>query len=223
MDLTKTYTLCIGVRKTITLDLGTYASDWYAVAATSDASLTTLYRPDGSVLGYAFENVTPGTYTASVTVRQSTADGDILGTYTIAVIVKSVCTELTTNCCEGVDIAWINREGGIQNFYFNGKAREFNVRQDDVANYIDSRGIARYARKGQVYRGMVISAGDITKEQVDLLDGLRISIQQYVEAATTLYPIVVDADNFTKYKRNDKFYDVTITFYYATPINIQTN
>lgn len=222
-DLVKTYTLCIGNRKTVLLDLNTYSVNWYAVSATTNGSMAPLYRPDGSILGWDFYNATPGTYTVVVNVKKGTADGDGLGTYTVSVIVKEVCTTLTTNCCEGLNIVWYNRQGGLQNFYFNGKSREFNVQQKDVAQYIDAQNIARFSRKKQVYRGVVVSAGDITKDQVDLLDYLRISIQQYVDATEDALPIIVDPDSFTKYRRNDKFYDVTITFFYATPINIQTN
>jgi hypothetical protein len=139
----------------------------------------------------------------------------------IHVLSQATCAETYSNCCGGINIQWLNQKGGMQNYYFNG-VRTFEVRQEEIKQFVDANSISRYSDRGKVYEGEIASTKAIPKTHADMLDSLRYSIQAYVNLDDVLYPILIDAEGYTKYKSKDKKYDVYLKFIYADPIKIQT-
>jgi hypothetical protein len=91
----------------------------------------------------------------------------------------------------------------MQNYYFNG-ARTFEVRQEEIKQFVDANSISRYSDRGKVYEGEIASTKAIPKAHADMLDSLRYSIQAYVNVDDVLYHILIDAEGYTKYKSKDK-------------------
>lgn len=227
MLLYKDIYLCGNANKFIPINFNNIYYNWFGVDDISDPQFTPVLSNSGSLMGYTFNETTPGIYTAEIQVKKDNNSGGIIANLTIKVHLSNECFATTTTCCAGQFIVWLNNIGGIESFFFNGKFAEYNVQQSGVTDYIDYLNIKRFNQKRFVYSGRVLTTGSITKEQADVLDGLKTSIQAWELTAgddneTIVTPIFIKADNFKKYKKMDKFYDVTIDFIYAKPINIQT-
>jgi len=218
---------------------------WYATTKFFQTQFTRQLRQDGSVRAFTINTATAtagAKYQASVFVFRNTPSGFNFGEYRLIVnilpspinVAAQNCFNTYNNCClpGGVHIQWLNQVGGMQNYYFNG-VRTFEVSQEDSRNYIDYNNISRYSDRGEVYQGETVSTKAIPKSHVDLLDSLRYSIQAYVVETVTdnpnfgtgfkiLNPIRISPDSFTKYKSNEKKFDVYLNFIYADPVKIQT-
>lgn len=231
-DVYRYIRLCEGEGTTIPLDFSEFSVYWYAllVSPFPVPPWTYYYREDGSLLSIDFAPVTlpGGTDSESFDIKIIVFDNvpgeqSQLKLVHLVVTVEKECRPLYDTCgaCGGVNIQWVNQTGGMQNYYFSG-VREFDVSQDNAKKYIDPGKVNRYSTRGQVYKGEVVTTKAIPKTHVELLDSLRYAIQAWVNVDDRLYPIVIDSDSYVKYKSKDKFFDVSMRFLYADPVNIQS-
>lgn len=223
MKVSKEIWLCASEQIEFGLDFAPVSLTWYAEQGDFDNEFEISYREDNSASDIRFSG-TPGTYTANFTVWQDVPNVGESIDYQVIVHVLSddECSELYDNCCDGINIQWLNQVGGMQNYYFNG-VKTFEVSQENAKRYIDYNKIARYSDRGNVYNGMIVSTKAVPQSHVDLLDSLRYSIQAYENRDDVLYPILIDPESYTKYKSKDKKFDVYLKFIYADPVKIQTN
>ena len=160
--------------------------------------------------------------TFEVTVKEATSIGETLNTYSVTINVLGVCETASNVCCTNSEqIVWLNRDGGLQNFYFDG-VREFNIDQRDDEEYIDSGNASRYSTSGKVKDGRIFSTKNITKTELNALDSLNYSIQAWHLSDSKYLPISISKGGYTKYNSRDKRFNASIRFTYSTPINIQT-
>lgn len=157
-----------------------------------------------------------------VTIKDGTSSGEVLNTYTITINVLSVCETASEVCCTSAEqIVWINRDGGLQNFYFDG-VREFSIDQREDEDYVDTSNVSRYSTTGKVKEGRIFSTKNISKTELNALDSLNYSIQAWHLSGGEYLPISIGKGGYSKYTSRDKRFNASIRFTYSTPINIQT-
>jgi len=143
---------------------------------------------------------------------------------TVEINVNTCLTEFYDNCCDNqCNIAWLNPEGGWQNYIFTG-IKTFEVQQDSGFTFKTSNKTIKYSEKENVYDAVICTTGNIPKSHVDYLDSLRYAIQAYLFNPTTNawdIPILLDADSFTKYTSRQKLFDVSVRFIKAREIAVQ--
>lgn len=129
------------------------------------------------------------------------------------------------NCCGDRNIAWLNIQGGWQNYIFSG-IKTFQVEAGEDKQFKTSDYVLKHSEVNGVYDGEIISTGDIPQSHVDALDGLRAkSVQAFLYSDETEawdIPILIDRSSYTKYRSRDKFFEVRIKFIYAEEILVQT-
>lgn len=174
----------------------------------------------GNLIGYEITAPSIGSYTVAFTEL-------VEGEEVILTIVLNVIAEaynLYANCCGDRNIAWLNIQGGWQNYVFSG-IKTFQVEVEGSKQFKNSNLEKKHSQIDGVYTGEIVTTGDIPKAHVDALDGLRYSIQAFLYNDDTEawdIPILIEPESFTKYKSNDKFYEVRIKFIYAEEILVQT-
>lgn len=172
-------------------------------------------------------------FTAPTTLGTFFADftefvGGELISWQIKIIVVAPGPAVEFCCTEGVNITWLNREGGFQNWVFDG-VRTIKVRlnNDNTFKRIDSVGdlTKHYSEREEVYDAVIATTKDITRTQLKKLDSLLQAIQAYLfNEETQLFdiPILLDSKSYSKFKTTDKFFEVKITYIIATEIKIQS-
>lgn len=193
----------------------------FSVSGTADW-FTPIVNPFlSNLIGYEITApATLGSYSVTFT---ELVDGDVV-TWTIIVNVIADTLSLYSNCCGDRNITWYNIQGGWQNYIFTG-IKTFQVEVNGSKQFKTNEYISKHSQIEGVFDGEVITSGDIPRSHVDALDGLKYSIQAFLYNTDTLawdIPILVDVGSFTKYKSNDKFYEVRLKFIYATEILVQT-
>jgi hypothetical protein len=128
------------------------------------------------------------------------------------------------NCCDNqCNIAWLNLQGGWQNYIFTG-IKTFEVDQDNGNTFKTLNKTIKWSERKEVYNAVVCTTGSIPKAHVDYLDSLRYSIQAFLYNSTTNafdIPILIDSDSFVKYTSRQKLFDVSIRFLRAKEIQVQ--
>jgi hypothetical protein len=128
------------------------------------------------------------------------------------------------NCCDNqCNIAWLNLQGGWQNYIFTG-IKTFEVDQDSGNTFKILNKTIKWSERKEVYNAVVCTTGSIPKAHVDYLDSLRYSIQAFLYNSTTNafdIPILIDSDSFVKYTSRQKLFDVSIRFLKAKEIQVQ--
>jgi hypothetical protein len=128
------------------------------------------------------------------------------------------------NCCDNqCNIAWLNLQGGWQNYIFTG-IKTFEVDQDNGNTFKTLNKTIKWSERKEVYNAVVCTTGNIPKAHVDYLDSLRYSIQAFLYNSTTNafdIPILIDSDSFVKYTSRQKLFDVSIRFLKAKEIQVQ--
>lgn len=207
---------------------GTFASESFPFAGANREGLASAPAwfdfAEGPIIifqtytGYQFTAPTElGTYD----IEFKLFTGDL---YYVRVNVIVGAYDLYSNCCGDRNIAWLNIEGGWQNYIFSG-IKTFDVEIVDSKQFKTSGLVQKHSEITGVYTGELISTGDIPKEHADALDSLKRSIQAFLYNDDTEawdIPILLDVGSYTKYKSNDKFWDVRVKFIYAEEILVQT-
>lgn len=147
--------------------------------------------------------------------------------YVVELVNLAACSEIVSvKDCNETLIVWLNREGGWSQFYFTGKTT-YEVQIPDGKTYINSDFVQRYFDRGKVYRGELLTTGDIPVNALDLMESLKYSLQAYkVDYSNPLdikyIPILLQDGDYTKRKTGDKIFDVSVKMIYAQEVTIQT-
>lgn len=222
MPIYKTYNLCVGDVIIEELPIGNPFVTTYQnfVGFPSFVELESGIAP-GTFSGYQINANTLGSF--SFSFQETTVTGNI--TWTVNIVIASCLANVYDNCCtDQLNIAWLNRQGGWQNYIFTG-IKTFEVRQDEGDTFKTFSKVLKWANKQEVYNGVIATTGNIPKAHVDYLDSLRYSIQAYLYNSTTNawdIPILLDSESFTKYGSRDKLFDISIAFIYSTELVIQS-
>ena len=143
---------------------------------------------------------------------------------TIEINVNSCLTDFYNNCCDNqCNIAWLNPEGGWQNYIFTG-IKTFEVQQENGNTFKTSNKTIKWSERKEVYEATICTTGNIPKAHVDYIDSLRYAIQAYLYNPTTSafdIPILIDSESFTKYTSRQKLFDISIRFIKAKEIQVQ--
>lgn len=221
------------------LNFSPYSCNWHAAplgTIPAFINVTTTLKQGIAQYWFTAPNTPGQTYYIPLAVFEKNVTGPVLCTAVVKIVVQNSFDIEVDNCCGGnMMIVWLNREGGMQNYFFTG-VRTFEMRAGDIKRFTDSTNITRYSQRGRVYRGMVLTTGPISKAEADMLDSLQYSIQAYHidpeliglsdQLAVLPLPgqtrhILLDNQSYTKYKTRDKFYEVSIKFIYAEPVTVQ--
>lgn len=150
--------------------------------------------------------------------------------YIVEIYMIDFCeVEINTPCGLADDkyIVWLNREGGWSLFKFRGKTT-FSIDIPEASTYKNNDYILRGLERKNVYRGELVTTGDIPEASLELLESLKISIQAYLlENFNTDYPVIqrpifLQDGDFVKRKTGDKRFDVSVKFIYPDEFKIQT-
>lgn len=158
---------------------------------------------------------TAGTFTYNFTV------------FTLKVIVTELCVENYNPCCKGheINIGWINNLGGFQNWIFDGIITSEFRHQGGSQTFMNENQQMKYSDAGDNYDGEICECKDISKHHVDIISNLRMSIQAWIyntESNAWDIPIIIDRDSFTKYNSKDRFFNISLRFFYAEKLQVQT-
>lgn len=172
------------------------------------------------LIGFSFTAESIGTFDIYFTELLAPPE-----TYYIRINVVASNYTSYDNCCDNqCNIAWLNREGGWQNYIFTG-VKEFSVTVGDTNTFVNNNLEKKYSEIGGVYSGRICTTGDIPKSHVDILESLQYAIQAFFyNTETELFdiPILIDKKDFVKYRTRDKFFDVKIRFIFAEQVLIQS-
>lgn len=219
-----TLNYCIGGVQSYYFDFSPYDVNWYAVLNSElPANMEVLEDAEtGNVVGVLVDTSTASLDGFNLSIYIGADSGEYVSDIVIRVNVLDSCETASDVCCTNAEqIVWINRDGGLQNFYFDG-VREFNIDQRDDEEYIDSGNTSRYSTSGKVKDGRIFSTKNITKTELNALDSLNYSIQAWHLTGYKYLPISIAKGGYTKYNSRDKRFNASIRFTYSTPINIQT-
>jgi hypothetical protein len=173
--------------------------------------------PFGNLLGLIILGNTVGAFTFTFEV-----DGEV---FLVEINVNTCITEFYDNCCDNqCNIAWLNPQGGWQNYIFTG-IKTFEVQQDNGNTFKTSNKTIKWSERKEVYEATICTTGNIPKSHVDYLDSLRYSVQAFLfNPATNAFdiPILLDSESFTKYTSRQKIFDISIRFLKAKEIQVQT-
>jgi hypothetical protein len=118
-------------------------------------------------------------------------------------------------------LLFLTREGGWTYFPFNGK-KTFEVRIPDASTYKSSNFVLRATNREDVYDAATLTTGSLPELALDLLQSLRESIQVYeVENFATngeqiYHPVMLNSGDFVKNRTDDRRFESSVTFIYAT-------
>lgn len=130
-----------------------------------------------------------------------------------------------TECVDGFNIAWINKEGGWSSYVFGGR-KTFGRDIGDVKTYKKEKQLRR-SSVSNVYDTAEITISVKSIEDLTFIASLMQSVQAYLYSDSTLQwstPIILDKDDFEIYSTPFKQVDVsrTFKFRYAEEITVQT-
>ena len=206
--------------------------DWISATAEGNNIKLIINPCTGGVADYLQDDYNPVDYLTSGQLNSVTGcfsfvfslGGDTLFTLNICVVPVS---ELVDVCkADVLNFAWLNELGGYSSFAIESKyvqGREFGNDQTVVTN---TRQLKRIEFK-DVYDTFQLSGGVLSKNQLDLLQSLRSSIQAYLyndNSQAFDIPIVINRSSFTTYgnRFNQSEIRFSFSFRIAQQVRIQT-
>ena len=180
----------------------------------------------GTSYTFNMASVTTGT-----TVIGFSADGI---EYLIIINKGSVCAaaviSYTPECCTGLNIVWLNREGGYQSFLFGGKREIYEINDGEAETFKTQNLTLKNSSLKDVYRAVVVNTGVIDRELLSVLESLRNSIQawvydeelpDYLNFEDRFTPIIVDRESMIVRDTRERIVERTFRFLIAKELNIQ--
>lgn len=166
-----------------------------------------------------------GTYPLSITG----SDGN---EYFIIVEVTSACEipTYTLDCCNSINIVWLNREGGRENFIFTGRRQIFEVEEGEAIEFKTSNLTRKNAQIENIYNAVIVNTGDIPKEHLVKLASLRSSIQAwvytelpgYIDFSERFSPILIDRESIIINDTREKIIQRSVRFIVAKEVVTQS-
>jgi hypothetical protein len=218
----KNYSICFGdvVQETLPIanPFVTYYTNFINVPSFVELEEDILA---GNYIGWQINGNTTGQFT--FTFQEFTGTG--FKNWTVNINIGACGTVVYDNCCDNqYNIAWLNREGGWQNYIFTG-IKTFEIRQGDSTTFKTFSKVLKYQSKTNVYNGVVVTTGSIPRSHVDYLSSLRTSIQAYLYNDVTQgwdIEIFIDTEDFETYTSRQKIFDISIPFIYAKELIVQS-
>lgn len=148
--------------------------------------------------------------------------------YIVELVMLDYCSlDINTKCIDSdsVFITWLRKQGGWEKFAFVGKMT-YSVTIPEGLTYKNADKVLRYSQRNNIYRGQLVTTGDIPDWALDIMESLKTSIQAYVldysnPVDVREIPILIQDGDFTKRKTGEKIFDVSVNFIYAQEINVQ--
>lgn len=183
--------------------------------------------------GYSFTApLELGTFQVDFQCAFSTPLGSVLIDYNIIIVVSAQIIAIPVEVCcvekKQCNIAWLPREGGWVNWIFTGiRTVKVKMKRANTFKQLDECGdlALKYSERPDIYDALICTSGDITLTQTEYLDSLKESIQAFAyndDNGRFDIPVLVDSKSYTKYKTKDKFFEVKVSFIFATEIKVQT-
>lgn len=158
-----------------------------------------------------------GSYSFTFTIEQEP--------FEIQINVTQCIEDFYDNCCTfDCNIAWLNRQGGWQNYIFTG-IRTYEIEQESGSTFKTIDKVKKWAEKTEVFEAVICTTGNVPRSHIDYIDSLRYSIQAYLFNEQTQkfdIDILLDSESYTKYTSRQKFFDVAIRFLKTKEIIIQS-
>ena len=141
--------------------------------------------------------------------------------------------EIVNNCgtnFKGINIVWLTKQGGWDNFYFTGKRYIYDTESEANKTFIDSNRIQRKFENGTTYKGVTVSTGVIDLNQNKKLESLMTAIQAfYYDEDIPFYygwnarftPIIFDSNDLIVLDSNERNLTRLFRFRIAQSVNIQ--
>jgi hypothetical protein len=134
-------------------------------------------------------------------------------------------------CCSAINIIWVNREGGYENYIFTGRRQVYEVEPGEEEAY-KTRGLVRKnSQIKDVYRAVICGTQEIPANHLIKLESLRNSIQAwlyddslpaYANWNDRFIPIVIDRETFITRDTREKVIQRNIRFLIGQEVIIQT-
>lgn len=185
-----------GITLTVTSAWGTNpdGTSTYTIKPTVPSWITISDNTTDNIITFTFTSPTTGEYGAY--------DFKAFSLYITVVAAQYI--EIPSCCTGNLNIAWLNRLGGWQNWNFL-KKRTFTVDVGTGTTFETSDNIMYYSGIAGVYEGEEVVADVFSKDWYDVLATLKYSIQAFAYNEDTLafdIPIILDLESFSKYSNN---------------------
>lgn len=145
-------------------------------------------------------------------------------TFTLVVTVLSAYTTSQSVCCSPqTNIAYLNRQGGWENYILDGDTSYTGSFTGDEALVVDGYTLKR-TDMGRAYDGERSATRRINTTQVGYLWRLRHSIVHWLYSSGTTswsVEIVIDRQDMEKRRRKQKVITGTVSWRYAKELTIQ--
>lgn len=144
------------------------------------------------------------------------------GCQLIIEVVSSFTNTLETcNNSEAINIIWINRQGGRCSYIFDQR-KNFSVDVPKNRTF-DNNGIIKNVYNGKIFEQKTVYKTGLSREEIDLIDTLRYSIQawEYNETTDVSTPIFIEPNSFDKYNTKENMYEINIKYKLAEYKEIQ--
>jgi hypothetical protein len=182
--------------------------------------------------GYTY-GINPATQPSGVEVHGfSGADGTI---YMVVINKSAKCAfdyqEYLAECCPSLNIVWLNRIGGFQNYIFNGKKQVFEIEEGENETFKTQNLSLKNSQITDVYRGVIVNTGIVPREHLSYLESLRNSIQawvydeelpSYFDFQSRFVPIILDRETMVVNDTKEKLVERSVRFLIAKELKIQT-
>ena len=214
--------------KYITVELQSPASAWTTVIPYDTATISVPTVP-------AWITVTNDTTNKILTLEfDPSSTGSFsydFGAFMVYVEVISTAnffTEIESCCTDSLNITWLNRLGGWQNWNFACK-RMFQIEGSAAKTFVNDITV-KYSDINDVFQAVEVMADVFNRKQLDYIATLSYSIQAFLYNSDTQefdIPILIDRKSFTKYDKyglnQQQFpFPFTFRFIYAKKLLIQT-
>ena len=224
--------LWLGLSSTSGFTVSPALPDWVTATAEGNNIKIIINPCTGGVADYLADDYNPTDYLTSGQLNSVTGcftfvfslGGNTLLTLNVCVTPVS---ELVDVCkADVLNFAWLNQIGGFSSFAIESKylqGREFGAEQTIVTS---TRVLKRIEYK-DVYDTFQLSGGVLSKNQLDLLQSLRSSIQAFLYNEQTQawdIPIVINRGSFTTYgnRFNQSETRFAFSFRVSQQVRIQT-
>jgi len=151
----------------------------------------------------------------------------------IVINVKDDCSVpiISTDCCNSLNIVWLNHLGGYENFNFTGKRTIYEVNAGENETFKTYDMTLKNSQISDVYRAVVVNTGVIERSLLTKLESLKNSIQAwyydetlptYYEWAQRFTPIILDRESLIVNDTKEKIIERSVRFLIAKEVAIQT-
>jgi len=153
--------------------------------------------------------------------------------YLVVINKTAECGDISysNKCCDSINIMWLNKYGGRENYIFGGIRKVFDINEGEDATFKTQELVLKNSKLSNVYKGVIANTGKIPKSHLIKLESLKTSIQAWVydetlpayyEFADRFYPIILDRESMILNDTKEKIIERSVRFRVAKEVNIQS-